>query len=158
MLRLFKVTQLGVRQIPDKKARVGKGLEKRLQGMLRSITVIQKTNQFKLGYKPDRRGQQRFMEEKRDKRIVSCLKKEKESVEMEILSLSHTFRSACFINPEAVWSKDKEMSTDVYEAFGSLSIDMVEVRDQETRGTGLPPFPHRQIFGQLDRSRTSHCL
>ena len=69
------------------------------------------------------------MEEKREKRIVSFLGKEKESAEMEIPPLSHTFRSAGFINPGAVWSKDKEMSTDVYEAFGSLFIDMVEVED-----------------------------
>ena len=60
---------------------------------------------------------------------------------MKILSLSHTFRSASFINPGAVWSKDKKMSTDVYEVFGSLSINMVEVGDQEASNTRLPPFP-----------------
>ena len=60
---------------------------------------------------------------------------------MEITLLSHTFRSAGFINPGAVWSKDKEMSIEVDEAFGSLSIDMVEVRDQRAKGIELPPFP-----------------
>ena len=54
---------------------------------------------------------------------------------MEISSLSHTFRSTGFINPGVFWSKDKKMSTDVDEAFRSLSIDMVEVGDQEVKGT-----------------------
>ena len=65
---------------------------------------------------------------------------------MEIKSLSHTFCSTGFINPRAVWSKDKEMPTDMYEAFGSLSIDIVEVGDQKASNTGLPPFPKRQIL------------
>ena len=54
---------------------------------------------------------------------------------MEIPPLSHTFRSTGFINPEVVWSKDKEMSTEVDEAFGSFSIDMVEVEDLEAMST-----------------------
>ena len=58
--------------------------------------------------------------------------------------MSHTFRSTGFINPRVVWNKDKEMLTDVDKAFGSLSIDMVEVGDQEARGTRLPPFPRGQ--------------
>ena len=40
MPKLSKVTHLGIRQMPDKGARVGKGLGKRLQGMLRPIAVI----------------------------------------------------------------------------------------------------------------------
>ena len=55
MLKLSKVTHLGVKQVPDKGARVEKGLGKRLQGMLRPITVIQIKDRFSLGYKPDRR-------------------------------------------------------------------------------------------------------
>ena len=98
--------------------------------MLRPIAVIQKRDRFSLGYKPNRRGRQRFMEEKREKRIASFLEKEKESARIEIPPLSHTFRSAGFINPGAVWSKVKEMSMEVDEAHGSLSIDMVEVEDQ----------------------------
>ena len=86
------------------------------------------------------------MEEKKEKRIASFLGKEKESTYMEILPLSHTFHSAGFINAGVVWSKDKEMSTDVYEAFRSLSIDMVEVVDQKASNTGLPPFPKGQIL------------
>ena len=35
---------------------------------------------------------------------------------------------------------------DVVEPFGSLSIDMVEVEDQEARNTRLPPFPRRQVL------------
>ena len=65
---------------------------------------------------------------------------------MEIPSLSHTFRLAGFINPGVVWTKEKEMSTDVDEAFGSLSIDMVEVGDQGARCRELPPFLQGQIL------------
>ena len=32
------------------------------------------------------------------------------------------------------------------ETFGSLSIDMVEVEDQEAKDTRLPPFPRRQAL------------
>ena len=35
---------------------------------------------------------------------------------------------------------------DVAKMFGSLSIDMVEVDDQEASNTGLPPFPRGQIL------------
>ena len=65
---------------------------------------------------------------------------------MEIPSLSHTFRLAGFINLGAIWGKDKEMSTDVDEAFGSLSIDMIEVEKQEASNIGLPPFPQGQTL------------
>ena len=60
--------------------------------------------------------------------------------------LSHTFRSAGFINPEAIWSKAEEMSKKVDEAFESLSINMVEVGDQEASNTGLPPFSRGQTL------------
>ena len=40
--KLSKVTHSGIRQVPGKGAKVGKGLGKKLQGMLRLITVIQK--------------------------------------------------------------------------------------------------------------------
>ena len=67
------------------------------------------------------------MEEKREKRVTSFLRKEKESTKMEIPPLSHTFRSTSFINPGAIWSKAEEMLIEKNEAFGSFSIDMVEV-------------------------------
>ena len=35
---------------------------------------------------------------------------------------------------------------DVAKTFESLSIDMVEVEDQEASNTGLPPFPRGQIL------------
>ena len=82
----------------------------------------------------------------REKRIASFLGKEKKSTEMEIPLLSHTFRSTGFINPGAIWSKAEEMSRGVDEAFRSLSIDMVEVGDQEASNTRLPPFPRGQIL------------
>ena len=40
MPKLSKVTHLGIKQVPDKGARAGKGLVKQLQGMLRPIIVI----------------------------------------------------------------------------------------------------------------------
>ena len=86
------------------------------------------------------------MEEKKEKRIASFLGKEKENAKIEIPLSSHTFRSAGFINPGAIWSKAKEMSTEVDETFGSLSIDMIEVKDQEASNTRLPPFLRGQIL------------
>ena len=47
-----------------KRARVEKGLGKRLQGMLKPIAVIQKKDRFGVGYMPDKKERQRFMEEK----------------------------------------------------------------------------------------------
>ena len=35
---------------------------------------------------------------------------------------------------------------DIAETFGSLSIDMVEVEDQEAKDIGLPSFPHGQTL------------
>ena len=68
LLKLSEITHSSIRQVPGKGARVGKGLGKRLQGMLRSIAIIQKKDRFRLGYKLDRRGRQRFVEEKREKK------------------------------------------------------------------------------------------
>ena len=113
---------------------------------MRPIAIIQKKDRFRLGYKLDRRGRQRFVEEKKEKRISSFLGKEKENTKMEIPPLSYTFRSAGFINLGAIWSKAKEISLEVDEAFGSLSIDMVKVRDQEASNTRLPPFLRGQIL------------
>ena len=76
--------------------------------------------------------------------MASFLGKEKESAKIDIPSLSHTFRSVGFINPEVVWSEDKKISVD--KAFGSLSIDMVEVEDLEAMSTRLPPFPRGQTL------------
>ena len=61
MLILSEVTHSGIRQVPGKRARVEKGLGKRLQGMLKPIVVIQKKDRFGVGYKPDRRERQRFI-------------------------------------------------------------------------------------------------
>ena len=46
MPKLSEITHSGVRQVFGKGARVGKGLGKRLQGMLRLISVIQKKYRF----------------------------------------------------------------------------------------------------------------
>ena len=86
----------------DKGARTEKGLEKRLQGMLRPITVIQKRNRFGVGYKLDRCERQRFLEEKRQKRIASFLGKEGDSVKMDIPPLSSSFLLAVFINLDII--------------------------------------------------------
>ena len=63
---------------------------------------------------------------------------------MEIPPLSHTIRSASLIIPVAIQGKDQETVVD--EAFGSLSINMVEVRDQEASNTKLPPFQQGQTL------------
>ena len=75
MTKLSENTHSGIRQLFGKGARVEKGLGKRLQGMLRPITVIQKKDRFGLGYKPNKRERQRFLEGKRQKRIASFLEK-----------------------------------------------------------------------------------
>ena len=100
--KLSKVTHLGIRQVPSKRARAGKRLGKRLQGMLRPIAVIQKKDRFGLGYKPNRQERQRFLEEKRQKRVASFLGKEAESMKMDIPPLSSSFLSAGFINLEMI--------------------------------------------------------
>ena len=41
---------------------------------------------------------------------------------------------------------EEEVMVDVVETFESLSIDMVEVEDQEAKGTRLPPFLRGQIL------------
>ena len=109
MPKLSKVTHLGIRQVPGKGARAEKGLGKRLQGMLRPITVIQKKDRFELGYKPDRRERQRFLEEKRQKRVACFLGKEAESMKMDIPPLSSSFLSARFINPEMIQGNEEEI-------------------------------------------------
>ena len=114
--------------------------------MLRPIALIQKKNKFGLRYKPDKRGRQRLAEEKKKKRITSFLKKEKESVKMEMPPLSYTFLSTSYVNPEVFQNRRKEMMVGVAKTFGSLSIDMVEIEDQEARNVRLPPFPLEQIL------------
>ena len=86
------------------------------------------------------------MEEKREKRITSFFEKEKESAKMKIPPLNHTFGSVSFINPEVIWSKAMEILIEADKAFGSLSIDMVEVGDQEIGNTRLPLFPRGQAL------------
>ena len=44
-----------------------------------------------------------------------------------------------------IQGKAREISVDE-EAFRSLSIEMVEVGDQEASNTRLPPFPRGQIL------------
>ena len=70
--------------------------------MLKPIAVIQKKDRYGLGYKPNRQERQRFMEEKRQRRIASFLGKERESIRMEIPPLSYTFCLVGFINPKAI--------------------------------------------------------
>ena len=65
---------------------------------------------------------------------------------MDIPPLSSSFLSAGFIDPRMMQGNEEEVMVDVAKIFESLSIDMVEVEDHETRGTGLPPFPRGQIL------------
>ena len=64
--KLSEITHSGIRQVLGKGAQVGRGLGKRLQGILRPITVIQKKDRFVLGYKLDKQRRKSFMEEKRE--------------------------------------------------------------------------------------------
>ena len=108
--------------------------------------MIQKRDRFGVGYKPDRRERQRFLEEKRQKRIASFLGKDGDSAKMDIPPLSSSFFSAGFINPDTIQGDEEEVMVDIIETFGSLSIDIVEVEDQEAKDTGLPPFLRGQTL------------
>ena len=59
---------------------------------------------------------------------------------------SSSFLSAGFINPDIIQGDEEEVMVDIAETFGSLSIDMVEVEDQEAKDARLPPFPYGQIL------------
>ena len=52
--------------------------------MLRPIVMIQKKDHFGLRYKPNKRDRQRVIEEKKEKRMASFLRKEKECARLEI--------------------------------------------------------------------------
>ena len=97
--------------------------------MLRPIAVIQKRDRFGLGYKPDRRERQRFLEKKRQKRIVSFLGKEGDSAKMVIPPLGFSFLLVGFVNPNTIQSDEEEVMVVIAETFGSLSVDMVVVED-----------------------------
>ena len=103
--------------------------------MLRPIVVIQKKDHFGLRYKPNKQEKQRLIEKKREKRMASFLGKERESTKLEIPPLNYSFILGGFVNPEVIQRKGKERVVDMEEAFESLSIDMVEVEDQEMRNT-----------------------
>ena len=62
------------------------------------ITVIQKKDQFGVGYKPNSQGIRELIKEKRGKRITNFLEKAVEDFKMEIPPLSHSFLFAGFIN------------------------------------------------------------
>ena len=144
--RLSENTHSGVRQVPGKGAQVGKGLGKSLQGILRPIMMIQKKDRFGVGYKPKWHERQRFLEEKRQKKITSLLEKDGDSPKLDIPLLSSSFLSAGFINPDTIQGGEEKVMVDIAETFGSLSIDMVEVEDQEAKDTRLPPFPSGQTM------------
>ena len=65
---------------------------------------------------------------------------------MDIPPLSFSFLFTRFINPEMIQGNEEEVMVEMAETFGSLSIDMVEVKDQEAKDTGLPPFPRPQVL------------
>ena len=109
--------------------------------MLRPIAVIHKRDRFGVGYKPNRQERQRFLKKKRQKKITSFLRKKKDSAKMVIPLLSSLFLSVGFINPNTIQGDEEEVMVDIAETFRSLSIDMVEVEDQEANNTRLPQFP-----------------
>ena len=65
---------------------------------------------------------------------------------MDIPSLSFSFFSAGFINPNTIQGDEEEVMVDITETLRSLSIDMVKVEDQEVKDTRLPPFPRGQTL------------
>ena len=65
---------------------------------------------------------------------------------MDIPSLSSSFLSVSFISPDIIQGDEEEVMVDIAKTFGSLSIDMVEVEDQEAKDTRLPPFPCGQTL------------
>ena len=65
---------------------------------------------------------------------------------MDIPPLSSSFLSAGFINPDTIQGDEEEVMVDIVETFGSLSIDMVEAEDQETKDIRLPLFPQGQTL------------
>ena len=65
---------------------------------------------------------------------------------MDIPPLSSSFLSVGFINSDIIQGDEKEVMVDIAETFGSLSIDMVEVEDQEAKDARLPPFPRGQTL------------
>ena len=65
---------------------------------------------------------------------------------MDIPLLSSSFLSADFINPDTIQGNEEKVMVDIAETFGSLSIDMVEVEDQEAKDAGLPPFSHEKTL------------
>ena len=56
---------------------------------------------------------------------------------MDIPPLSSSFLLASFINPKMIQSNEEEVMVDIVETFRSLSIDMVEVEDQEAKDARL---------------------
>ena len=64
-------------------------------------------------------------------------------MKIDIPPLSSSFLSTGFINPEMIQGDDEEV---MVETFGSLSINMVEVKDQEAKDTRLPLFPRGQTL------------
>ena len=65
---------------------------------------------------------------------------------MDIPPLSFSFLFAGFINLETIQGNKEKVMVDIAKTFGSLSIDMVEVEDQEVKDTGLPLFSHGQTL------------
>ena len=64
-------------------------------------------------------------------------------MKMDIPPLSSSFLSTRFINLETIQDNEEKV---MVETFGSLSIDMVEVEDQEAKDTRLPSFPRGQTL------------
>ena len=65
---------------------------------------------------------------------------------MDIPPLSYSFCSIGFINPEVIQGNGKKLMVDMAETFRNLSIDMVEVEDQEAKDVGLPSIPCEQVL------------
>ena len=65
---------------------------------------------------------------------------------MDIPPLSSSFLSTGFINLEIFQGNEEEVMVDIEETFGSRSIDMVEVEDQEAKDATVPTWINSEQF------------
>ena len=73
---------------------------------------------------------------------------------MDIPPLSSSFLFVGFINLEMIQGNENEVMVDIVKTFESLSIDMVEVEDQEAKDARLPPFPRGQTLNNWTPSNS----
>ena len=102
-----------------------------------------------MGYKPDRCERQRFLEEKRQKRIANFLEKEGDSVKLDIPSLSFLFLSAGFINPDTIPGDEEEVIVDMAETFAPSPTYIVFTNSKDLKEHSIA-FSSTSTYGAPD--------